>query len=474
MVGDGKGAVTAGGPSGASRSIKLYEKVEQVGEGTYGQVYKARSRESGEIVALKRVRMDNEKEGFPITAIREIKILKVLNHKNIVRLHEIVTSDASDYNHGKGSIYMVMEYCDHDLTGLSDSGHRFSPGQIKCYMKQLLEGLCYCHKNHVLHRDIKGSNLLINESGQLKLADFGLARPFDDQSKAYTNRVITLWYRPPELLLGETHYGPAIDLWSAGCILAELLLRKPILPGRNEFEQLDLVFKLLGTPTEQSWPGVSKLAYFDMMTKQNGGRHYMSRFDDKFAALEPMGKDLLRKLLAMDPSRRITAKEALDHDYFWTPPLPTKPEDLPKYPACHEFTAKKRRQQAAQNVPPAAATQQQPQGATAHWAGAHQRAQHAPSQQQYGGHYQQYGHAAPQYGQPSQQQYGHPSHGPPSFAPGYAGAGYHGGGGVKRGREPYDPTNPRGPQGAPSLPVSRGGPPQHAGRPAGYANGYGR
>mmetsp|Transcript_47468 Transcript_47468/g.154060 ORF Transcript_47468/g.154060 Transcript_47468/m.154060 type:complete len:300 (+) Transcript_47468:402-1301(+) len=155
MVGDGKGAVTAGGPSGASRSIKLYEKVEQVGEGTYGQVYKARSRESGEIVALKRVRMDNEKEGFPITAIREIKILKVLNHKNIVRLHEIVTSDASDYNHGKGSIYMVMEYCDHDLTGLSDSGHRFSPGQIKCYMKQLLEGLCYCHKNHVLHRDIK-------------------------------------------------------------------------------------------------------------------------------------------------------------------------------------------------------------------------------------------------------------------------------------------------------------------------------
>uniref|UniRef100_A0A3B4WMC5 Protein kinase domain-containing protein n=1 Tax=Seriola lalandi dorsalis TaxID=1841481 RepID=A0A3B4WMC5_SERLL len=296
MVGDGKGAVTEGGPSGASRSIKLYEKVEQVGEGTYGQVYKARSRESGEIV-------------------------------NIVRLHEIVTSD----------------YCDHDLTGLSDSGHRFSPGQIKCYMKQLLEGICYCHKNHVLHRDIKGSNLLINESGQLKLADFGLARPFDDQSKAYTNRVITLWYRPPELLLGETHYGPAIDLWSAGCILAELLLRKPILPGRNEFEQLDLVFKLLGTPTEQSWPGVSKLAYFDMMTKQNGGRHYMSRFDDKFAALEPMGKDLLRKLLAMDPSRRITAKEALDHDYFWTPPLPTKPEDLPKYPACHEFTAKKRR-----------------------------------------------------------------------------------------------------------------------------------
>lgn len=144
-----------GGPQGASRSVKLYEKVEQVGEGTYGQVYKARSKETGQIVALKRVRMDNEKEGFPITAIREIKILKVMNHKNIVRLHEIVTSEASDFNQGKGSIYMVMEYCDHDLAGISDMGHRFNAGQIKCYMKQLLEGLSYIHKNHVLHRDIK-------------------------------------------------------------------------------------------------------------------------------------------------------------------------------------------------------------------------------------------------------------------------------------------------------------------------------
>jgi len=149
------------GPQPAARSIKLYEKVEQVGEGTYGQVYKARAKESGEIVALKRVRMDNEKEGFPITAIREIKILKVLNHKNIVRLKEIVTSEATDFNQGKGSIYMVMEYCDHDLTGLSDMGHRFSPGQIKCYMRQLLEGLTYCHNNRILHRDIKVRHKLL-------------------------------------------------------------------------------------------------------------------------------------------------------------------------------------------------------------------------------------------------------------------------------------------------------------------------
>ena len=191
-----------------------------------------------------------------------------------------------------------------------------------------------------------GSNLLISNDGHLKLADFGLARPFDtDQQRPYTNRVITLWYRPPELLLGATMYGPAIDMWSAGCIFAELLLRKPILPGKNEFEQIDLIFKLLGTPDELTWPRVSKLQYYDMILSQNGGRKYTSRFDDKFATLDPYGLDLLRKLLTMDPVKRITADDALDHEYFWSDPPPAAPEMLPKYPPSHEFTAKKRRQQ---------------------------------------------------------------------------------------------------------------------------------
>jgi cyclin-dependent kinase 12/13 len=253
---------------------------------------------------------------------------------------------------------MVMEYCDHDLTGLTDGGAKFTVPQIKCYMKQLLEGLAYCHAQKVLHRDIKGSNLLINNEGHLKLADFGLARPYDtDQQRDYTNRVITLWYRPPELLLGATQYGPQIDMWSAGCIFAELLLRKPILPGKNEFEQIDFIFKLLGTPDEQSWPKCKKLQYYDMIIAQTA-RKYQSRFEEKFAGLDPTAKDLLRKLLMMDPEKRISADDALDHEYFWTDPVPATPDQLPKYPPSHEFTAKKRRQASQQQQQPQPQSQQ--------------------------------------------------------------------------------------------------------------------
>lgn len=231
-------------PTWGSRTVDCFEKLEQIGEGTYGQVYMAKEIRTGEIVALKKIRMDNEREGFPITAIREIKILKKLHHENVIDLKEIVTSPGRekdeqgrpDGNKYKGGIYMVFEYMDHDLTGLADRpGMRFSVPQIKCYMRQLLTGLHYCHVNQVLHRDIKGSNLLIDNKGNLKLADFGLARSFsNDHNANLTNRVITLWYRPPELLLGTTKYGPAVDMWSVGCIFAELLHGKPIFPGKDE------------------------------------------------------------------------------------------------------------------------------------------------------------------------------------------------------------------------------------------------
>jgi len=300
---------------------------------------------------------------------------------------------------------MVMEFCDHDLTGLTDAGQRFSTPQIKCYMKQLLEGMSYCHKNRVLHRDIKGSNLLINDEGQLKIADFGLARPFDDQMRQYTNRVITLWYRPPELLLGSQQYGPAIDMWSVGCIFAELLLRKPILPGRDEMDQITMIFKLLGTPNEMTWPGGTKLSHFNLVA-QSIKKQYQSSFNDKFGQLDSQAQDLLRKLLSMDPEKRISAKEALDHDYFWSEPMPARPEQLPKYPPSHEFTAKKRRQQAQQQQQQQQQQQMQMQMQMQHQQHHHAGQHQAPAQMQ------------PQhaYGYPPPQSYGASQRGgPPAY-----------------------------------------------------------
>ncbi|KAI4305863.1 hypothetical protein L6164_029199 [Bauhinia variegata] len=343
-------------PSWGSRSVDCFEKLEQIGEGTYGQVYMAREIRTGEIVALKKIRMDNEREGFPITAIREIKILKKLHHDNVIKLKEIVTSPGPekdeqgrpDGNKYKGGIYMVFEYMDHDLTGLADRpGMRFTIPQIKCYMRQLLTGLHYCHINQVLHRDIKGSNLLIDNEGNLKLADFGLARSFsNDHNANLTNRVITLWYRPPELLLGTTKYGPAVDMWSVGCIFAELLHGKPIFPGKDEPEQLNKIFELCGAPDEVNWPGVSKIPWYNQFKPT---RPMKRRLREVFRHFDRHALELLEKMLTLDPAQRITAKDALDAEYFWTDPLPCDPKSLPKYESSHEFQTKKKRQQQRQH-----------------------------------------------------------------------------------------------------------------------------
>jgi cyclin-dependent kinase 12/13 len=221
---------------------------------------------------------------------------------------------------------------------------KFTLPQIKCYMSQLLKGLHYCHRNNILHRDIKGSNLLINNNGILKLADFGLARSYtNENAHPLTNRVITLWYRPPELLLGTTTYGPSIDMWSAGCIFAELLYGKPILPGKNEFEQLELIFRLCGTPTPENWPEAEKLPMAKAFKQKE---KYPRRVRDVFNRFSPSAKDLVERFLTLDPSKRITAVEALDSDWFWENPMACDPGDLPRYEPSHEFQTKKRRQEA--------------------------------------------------------------------------------------------------------------------------------
>ncbi|RXM31881.1 Cyclin-dependent kinase 12 [Acipenser ruthenus] len=268
------------------RCVDKFDIIGIIGEGTYGQVYKAKDKDTGELVALKKVRLDNEKEGFPITAIREIKILRQLNHRSVVNMKEIVTDkqDALDFKNDRGAFYLVFEYMDHDLMGLLESGLvQFSEEHIKSFMRQLLEGLEYCHKKSFLHRDIKCSNILLNNSGQIKLADFGLARLYNsEESRPYTNKVITLWYRPPELLLGEERYTPAIDVWSCGCILGELFTKKPIFQANQELAQLELISRLCGSPCPAAWPDVIKLPYFNTMKPK---KQYRRRLREEFAFL---------------------------------------------------------------------------------------------------------------------------------------------------------------------------------------------
>ncbi|XP_072970266.1 probable serine/threonine-protein kinase At1g09600 [Typha angustifolia] len=320
------------------RRADTFEKLEKIGQGTYSNVFKARDLETDKIVALKKVRfvnMDPESVRF---MAREIQILRKLDHPNVIKLEGIVTSRMSC------SLYLVFEYMEHDLAGLAATpGLKFTEAQVKCYMQQLLHGLDHCHSHGVLHRDIKGSNLLIDNNGILKIADFGLATFFSpDQEQPLTSRVVTLWYRPPELLLGATEYGIAVDLWSSGCILAELLAGKPIMPGRTEVEQLHKIFKLCGSPSDEYWRK-SKLPHATIFKPQHQYRRCVA---ETFKDFPPSALALLDSLLAIEPAARGTASSALQSEFFRTKPLACDPSSLPKYPPSKEYDAKLREEEA--------------------------------------------------------------------------------------------------------------------------------
>ncbi|CAO2833397.1 unnamed protein product [Amaranthus hypochondriacus] len=320
------------------RKADSFEKLDKIGQGTYSNVYRARDLEQRKIVALKKVRFDNlEPESVRFMA-REIHILRRLEHPNIIKLEGLVTSRMSC------SLYLVFEYMEHDLAGLaSHPAVKFTEPQVKCYMQQLLCGLDHCHSRGVLHRDIKGSNLLIDNNGILKIADFGLASFYEShQSQPLTSRVVTLWYRPPELLLGATYYGTAVDLWSTGCILAELYAGKPIMPGRTEVEQLHKIFKLCGSPSEEYWRK-SKLPHATIFKPQ---QPYLRRVGETFKDFPAPALGLLEILLSIDPSDRGSASSALKNEFFTTKPLPCDPSCLPKYPPSKEFDAKLRDEEA--------------------------------------------------------------------------------------------------------------------------------
>ncbi|KAL3634573.1 hypothetical protein CASFOL_021627 [Castilleja foliolosa] len=320
------------------RRADSFEKIDKIGQGTYSNVYKARDSLTGKIVALKKVRFDNlEPESVRFMA-REILIVRRLDHPNVVKLQGLVTSRMSC------SLYLVFDYMEHDLAGLASSPSvKFTESQVKCYIHQLLSGLEHCHNRHVLHRDIKGSNLLINDGGVLKIADFGLASTFDPNNKQpMTSRVVTLWYRPPELLLGATEYGVGIDLWSAGCILAELFAGKPIMTGRTEVEQLHRIFKLCGSPSEEYWKK-SKLPHATMFKPQHS---YKRCIKETFKDFPASSLPLIDTLLSIDPSERLTATAALNSEFFTTKPYACDPSSLPKYPPSKEMDAKRRDEEA--------------------------------------------------------------------------------------------------------------------------------
>eukprot|EP00386_Alphamonas_edax_P011257 GDKI01035758.1.p1 GENE.GDKI01035758.1~~GDKI01035758.1.p1 ORF type:complete len:296 (-),score=98.11 GDKI01035758.1:268-1155(-) len=281
-----------------------YQKLEKIGEGTYGVVYKAQDPQ-GDIFALKKIRLEAEDEGIPSTAIREISLLKELQHPNIVRLCDVI--------HTERKLTLVFEYLDQDLKKLLDMcDGGLEPKTTKSFLYQLLRGVAYCHQHRVLHRDLKPQNLLINREGALKLADFGLARAFGIPVRSYTHEVVTLWYRAPDVLMGSRKYSTPVDIWSVGCIFAEMVNGRPLFPGTNDADQLQKIFKILGTPSEQSWPAVADLPEW----KSDYTKYEPQPWGQIVPSLEPTGVDLLSKMLRFDPNQRISARQAMDHEYF--------------------------------------------------------------------------------------------------------------------------------------------------------------
>ncbi|GAB7328994.1 hypothetical protein MBLNU13_g00850t1 [Cladosporium sp. NU13] len=314
--------------------MENYQKMEKIGEGTYGVVYKALDLTTPDqrIVALKKIRLEAEDEGVPSTAIREISLLKEMNDPNIVRLFNIVHADGH-------KLYLVFEYLDMDLKKYMEAlpvsqggrgkplpegvmngrnGHMgLGPDMVKKFTLQLLEGTRYCHAHRVLHRDLKPQNLLIDKEGNLKLADFGLARAFGVPLRTYTHEVVTLWYRAPEILLGGRQYSTGVDMWSVGCIFAEMATRKPLFPGDSEIDEIFKIFRILGTPTEADWPGVTSFPDF-----KSSFPKWERKQDDEMVNADGIkilgenGLDLLESMLVYDPAGRISAKQAVHHPYF--------------------------------------------------------------------------------------------------------------------------------------------------------------
>lgn len=306
-----------------------YVKSKKLGEGTYAIVYLGNLKaDPSSLVAIKKIKVNTEyRDGLSMDAIREVKYLQEISHPNIIALHAVFSSKNQNLN-------LVLEYLplgDLEMLIRDVEGIRYGTAEVKAWMGMLGRAVWFCHENFVLHRDIKPNNLLIAADGEIKLADFGLARSFSDPYRPMTHQVITRWYRPPELLYGARFYSGVVDVWSMGMVFAELVLRVPFLAGNTDLHQLELICSTIGTPTEQNWPGVSKLDGFvkfeqSAMVPVRGKDFYLARF----GTAGPVGVDLLMSMLTLDPRKRCTARQVLEHKWWSSDPRPTAKEDLPK------------------------------------------------------------------------------------------------------------------------------------------------
>ncbi|KAL2856656.1 kinase-like domain-containing protein [Aspergillus pseudoustus] len=330
---------------GPCRHVDNFERLNHIEEGSYGWVSRAKEITTGEVVALKKLKMENSPDGFPVTGLREIQTLLKARHQNVVFLREVVMGNKMD------EVYLVMDFLEHDLkTLLDDMREPFLPSEIKTLLLQFLSGLEFLHSQWIMHRDLKTSNLLMNNRGELKIADFGMARYYGDPPPKLTQLVVTLWYRSPELLLGAETYGPEIDMWSLGCIFGELLTKEPLLQGKNEVDQVSKIFALTGPPTSQIWPGFRSLPNAKSLrlppsyssTQKGTAPPLLPRA--KFPFLTNSGLQLLSSLLALNPAVRPTAAECLKHPYFREDPRPKPKEMFPTFPSKAGMEKRRRRE----------------------------------------------------------------------------------------------------------------------------------
>lgn len=274
-------------------------------------VYRGINEKTKQVIALKKIKLETQSEGVPSTTIREISVLREIDHPNVVQLKDVIMCPSK--------MYLVFEYLEMDLKKKIDNlgpGNSFAQPIVKSFIYQLISGVAACHSRRIIHRDLKPQNILLGSNNELKIADFGLARAFGIPIRPYTKEVVTLWYRAPELLLGTTEYSTPVDMWSVGCIFAEIISKRPLFDGDSEQDQIKKIFRILGTPNEDVWPGVGNLEGFNKVHWTQHKPQDLRNIIKYIENIDDNGVDLLEKLLIFDPTQRISAIQALQHPYF--------------------------------------------------------------------------------------------------------------------------------------------------------------